>query len=80
MRTCIGCRQSLPVGTLVRVVLDGTRVVVDGQRRLPGRGAWVHPARACVEQADRRRAWGRALRAQGPVDASAVMEIADGPV
>ncbi|MEZ5189928.1 MAG: YlxR family protein [Schumannella sp.] len=29
----------------------------------PGRGAWLHPDPGCVEQAIRRRAFGRALRA-----------------
>ena len=79
-RTCIGCRQARPWGELVRIVLADSRVVVDEQRREPGRGAWVHPSRDCVEQADRRRAWGRALRAQGPVDAAAVIAFAERPV
>jgi hypothetical protein len=32
----------------VRVAIDGPRVVADPQRRLPGRGAYVHPRAACV--------------------------------
>jgi predicted RNA-binding protein YlxR (DUF448 family) len=34
--------------TLVRVVFDGPRLVVDRARRLPGRGAYVHPSATCV--------------------------------
>jgi uncharacterized protein len=41
---------------------------------MPGRGAWLHPRRACVELAGRRRAYGRALRVPGPVDPTPVDE------
>jgi uncharacterized protein len=37
-------------------------VVPDPRRRAAGRGAWVHPDPACVEQAIKRRAFVRALR------------------
>jgi predicted RNA-binding protein YlxR (DUF448 family) len=43
------------------VVRDG-RVVVDAAARLPGRGAWVHPDMGCIENAVKRKAFGRALR------------------
>jgi len=43
------------------VARDG-RVVVDAAARLPGRGAWLHPASACLETAISRKAFGRALR------------------
>ncbi|WP_241007967.1 YlxR family protein [Mycobacterium kubicae] len=49
-------------------------VVVDTGRRLPGRGAWVHPQPQCVHQAIRRRAFQRALRITGSPDTSAVVE------
>ena len=35
---------------------------------LPGRGAWLHRDPECVELAERRRAFARALRVPGPVD------------
>ncbi|MFJ4127433.1 MULTISPECIES: YlxR family protein [Oerskovia] len=44
------------------------RLVVDVGRSLPGRGAWLHDARRCLELAERRRAFPRALRLAGPVD------------
>ncbi|ASN51619.1 YlxR family protein [Sinomonas sp. R1AF57] len=68
-RTCIGCRQTAARSELLRLVKDlddAARVVVDPRRRLPGRGAWLHPDWACLKQALRRRAFQRAFR--GAVD------------
>jgi len=60
VRTCIGCRErSAPAG-LLRVVLRDGDVVPDPDAALPGRGAWLHPA--CLETAERRKAFTRALR------------------
>ncbi|WP_098482737.1 YlxR family protein [Georgenia soli] len=74
VRTCIGCRGRAPRSALVRLVLDDTtpRVEVDPERSAPGRGAWLHPSRECLDLALRRRAIGRALRAAGPVGTDAV--------
>lgn len=44
----------------------------DLRGRLPGRGASVHPDPACLDLAERRRAFPRALRTPGPLDASRV--------
>lgn len=49
-------------------------VVPDTRRRIPGRGAWLHPDLRCVELAERRRAFARALRVSGPVDPASVSE------
>lgn len=35
---------------------------MDHSATLPGRGAWVHPARTCTDSAIQRKAFGRALR------------------
>lgn len=61
-RTCVGCRRRAPQRELLRVALDGTRVVADPLRRAPGRGAYLHRDPRCVEQARRRRAFRRAFR------------------
>jgi predicted RNA-binding protein YlxR (DUF448 family) len=66
-RTCVGCRTRAPDTELVRVVAEAGGVTLDNRRRLPGRGAWVHPTRTCIETATRRRAWARALKAPGVV-------------
>ncbi len=62
-RTCIGCRSAGPQDELVRFAAVEGRVVPDLDRRLPGRGAWLHPRRACLEHAMDRRAFDRAFRA-----------------
>ncbi|WP_375478293.1 YlxR family protein [uncultured Jatrophihabitans sp.] len=80
IRTCVGCRRRGPATELLRVVVapdspgDSFPVVPDPRRRMPGRGAWVHPSPGCVELAERRRAFGRALRVPGPVDSAPVGE------
>ena len=54
------------------VVRDGA-VVADARAGLPGRGAWVHSTRDCVEAATARRAWSRAFRRTGTLDASGLL-------
>jgi len=73
VRTCVGCRATGPRSALLRVIAphDDT-LVVDVGRRMPGRGAWLHPDPDCLEKAERRRAFGRALRVAGQPDTSAV--------
>jgi predicted RNA-binding protein YlxR (DUF448 family) len=50
-------------------------VVPDPGRRLPGRGANVHPEPSCLDLAERRRAFPRALRRSGPLDTAALREF-----
>ena len=68
VRTCVGCRARAPRTTLLRVVAVDSTLVPDEKASMPGRGAWVHEANACVEAAIRRRAFVRALRVSGPLD------------
>jgi predicted RNA-binding protein YlxR (DUF448 family) len=49
-------------------------VVPDPRHRIPGRGAWLHHDPGCAELAERRRAFGRALRVPGPLDPTPVRE------
>ncbi len=76
MRTCVGCRVKAPRSALVRVVLvpQTRRAVVDERTDASGRGAWLHADRACLDLAERRRAFPRALRLAGPVDLTDVTE------
>lgn len=53
-------------------------VVPDPRHRAPGRGAWLHRDPGCVELAERRRAFARALRVPGPVDPAPVREYVMG--
>jgi predicted RNA-binding protein YlxR (DUF448 family) len=61
IRTCIGCGVAAARGELVRLRVEGERVVID-RRREGGRGAWLHPSAGCLERAARRRAFARAFR------------------
>jgi predicted RNA-binding protein YlxR (DUF448 family) len=74
VRTCVGCRQRAITSELLRVVVVDGNLVPDPRRRLPGRGASVHPDLACLDLADRRRAFSRALRVTGPLDSTAVRD------
>lgn len=65
-RTCIGCRRKTGPAELVRIARrpDGS---LGMGRAEPGRGAWLCAASAaCFDAAVRRRAFGRALRAEVP--------------
>ncbi|MFM8351593.1 MAG: YlxR family protein, partial [Actinomycetales bacterium] len=70
VRTCVGCRTRAAASELLRVVVGDANVIPDPRHRLPGRGAYIHPQVGCLDLAQRRRAWGRALRVQGPMDDS----------
>ena len=66
----MGCRSRAAKIDLLRVVAVSGSLVVDRLGRLPGRGAYVHPDQACVDLAERRKAFQRALRRAGIVDLS----------
>lgn len=74
-RTCVGCRRTAHPDELVRVVRSGDGGLAVG-RHLPGRGAWICPEGACVEQARRRRAFSRALRGEVRPEAVAALDVA----
>ncbi|HHX40822.1 MAG TPA: YlxR family protein [Armatimonadetes bacterium] len=63
IRTCTGCGHERPRHELLRIVRTPEgRIVPDRTGKLPGRGAYLCPKRACVEQAIRRKRLARALR------------------
>ena len=68
----MGCRARVPAVELLRVVAVSGEVVADPRRRLPGRGAHVHPTTECLEVAVRRNAFPRALRVSGTLDSTAL--------
>jgi len=74
VRTCVGCRERDLKPALLRVVVADGILTVDPAGCLPGRGACVHPDAACIELAERRRAFPRALRVPGPLDVAPVRE------
>ncbi|MFF5406089.1 YlxR family protein [Streptomyces misionensis] len=71
-RTCVGCRKRAAKDDLLRIVRSEDACVPDPRGTLPGRGAYLHPALVCLDQAVRRRALPRALRAPGALDTKAL--------
>ncbi|MFF2653651.1 YlxR family protein [Streptomyces sp. NPDC058045] len=74
VRTCVGCRERAAKSDLLRVVVveEGDACVPDLRGTLPGRGAYVHPRIVCLDLAQRRRAFARALRVRVGLDIEAV--------
>ncbi|MCW1249828.1 YlxR family protein [Acaricomes phytoseiuli] len=69
MRTCVGCRRRDSQSNLLRVVRTSSgRLQADVRHCMPGRGAWLHPDRACLASALRRGGFSRSFR--GEADAS----------
>ncbi|MFJ3926929.1 YlxR family protein [Streptomyces sp. NPDC090022] len=76
-RTCVGCRARAAKNELLRIVAIGDECVPDPRGTLPGRGAYVHPAVVCLDQAVRRRAFPRALRSPGALDTAELRKAVD---
>jgi hypothetical protein len=78
-RTCIVTREAGSPAGLIRFVMapDGA-VVPDLKGRLPGRGAWVTATAAAVGEAVKRKAFGRAFKAEvkAPADLAAQIDRA----
>ena len=75
IRTCIGCRQLAPQQELLRVVLHGNSVVPDQDRKLDGRGAYLHQNIECVDRAVLRRSYTRPLRATTSLDLEQLLAL-----
>jgi predicted RNA-binding protein YlxR (DUF448 family) len=80
LRTCVGCRNRAAKSDLLRIVVERSaageirQLVPDLRGGMPGRGAHLHPDPECLALAERRRAFGRALRVEGPLDLEPVRE------
>jgi predicted RNA-binding protein YlxR (DUF448 family) len=76
----VGCRNRAAASDLLRIVVESTadgetrRLVPDLRGGMPGRGAHLHPNPECLALAERRKAFGRALRAEGPLDLTPVQK------
>jgi predicted RNA-binding protein YlxR (DUF448 family) len=68
----VGCRGRAAKKELLRIVAVEGECVPDHRGTLPGRGAYLHPAVVCLEQAVRRKAFPRAFRVQGALDTAAL--------
>lgn len=68
-RTCIACRNTEAKRGLVRVVrTPAGRVELDPTGKANGRGAYVHEARACWDEALKKDRLGRALKVALPAE------------
>ncbi|MFF9627138.1 YlxR family protein [Streptomyces griseosporeus] len=76
-RTCVGCRERAAKTDLLRIVAIKDECVPDPRGTLPGRGAYLHPAQVCLDQAVRRRAFTRALRVPGALDTKALRQYVE---
>jgi predicted RNA-binding protein YlxR (DUF448 family) len=79
VRTCVGCRERSAKSELLRVVAEDGVLTPDPAGRRPGRGASVHRDPRCVDLADKRRAFPRALRLPGPLDVTPVRDFLQQP-
>ena len=61
VRTCVGCRRRTTSDALVRLNQRDGRLVL-ATTTTTGRGAWLCPEPACLENAVRRRGLDRAFR------------------
>ena len=62
MRMCVGCREMKPKRELLRVVKSPQgEIAVDRVGKMPGRGAYVCPAKQCLQKAVKTRQLERAL-------------------
>ncbi|MDJ1158760.1 RNA-binding protein [Chelatococcus sp. SYSU_G07232] len=75
-RRCIVSRRTGSPDEMIRFVAgpDGA-VVPDIRRKLPGRGVWVTASRAAVDEAVRRKAFGRGLKAAVTVSPTLAAEV-----
>ena len=64
VRTCVGCKKLGTRESLIRVVLVNAELTIDEDKKLPGRGAWLHGSKNCFDLAVNRKAFGRALKSE----------------
>lgn len=63
-RTCLGCREKKDKAALIRVVRKPDKtIVLDRTGKIPGRGAYICPDKACFNKAIKSKALNRALQA-----------------
>jgi uncharacterized protein len=74
VRTCVGCRVRAAKSTMLRVVAVDGALLPDPRGTSHGRGAHLHPDRECLALAERRRAFPRALKLNGPLDTATLLD------
>lgn len=65
MRRCVGCNESKPKRTLIRICTPQEgQVRIDLTGKAPGRGIYLCPDPQCFQLARKRKAIGRGLRTE----------------
>lgn len=74
-RQCVGCRTMFPKRDLIRVVKSPTgEINLDARGKLPGRGAYLCPSKACLARARKSKALERAFSVSIPDAVYAALE------
>ena len=69
MRRCLGCREQKAKNELVRVVRRPSgEVALDATGKMAGRGAYVCPAKSCLELAQKGKQLERSLGVSIPAE------------
>lgn len=81
VRTCVGCRSRAAQTELLRVAFVRGRITPDPRRRLPGRGAYLHPRAACLASASAglSRAFRTRVAAEALTSLAAALQNETGP-
>lgn len=66
MRRCIACMTSRPQSELIRVAFREGKLTVDPAGKVPGRGVYLCPEKECIETAEKKNGFQRALRTRLP--------------
>ena len=78
-RKCLGCMQSFPKTSLIRVVRSPEgEVTLDRTGKKSGRGAYVCPSTDCLKKAIKAKRLERALECSIPEDVLEDLEKANG--
>ena len=64
MRRCIGCMESKPKGSMVRIAYYEGSLTLDTTGKAKGRGVYICLDRECMEKAKKRRAVQRSLEVE----------------
>ncbi len=65
MRRCIGCMQSKPKDSLIRIACHDGKVTADPTGKAPGRGVYLcKDSESCLAQAKKKKALQRSLHAE----------------
>ncbi len=69
MRTCLGCRESVPKQELIRVVKsESDGFFIDETGKANGRGAYIHKSSECLKKAIKSHGLDRSFKMTIPAE------------